>query len=287
MHRAGNDASSPVDADDAVPGENPLPQYDGGMGGAPGPNGCSGYGGAGGAASVVEIGSSSSAPTSIGTVVAGGGGGDGGSGQYALVRGQINLANYVPQSTPTSLTYGLPAGCTTSCTSHNTIETPSPLPTSPTQGQPGIAVFTLCGGSTNGNNADQYFNTGAPDSEPGCDGGGGAGGGGGAAGGSAGNVQFGSGSSDEWYGQGGSPGENSTVGLTGLSALYSYYADADTGAPTVSNTFADPGSSFDGSVVLTYASGVPGIPGGVSGTAGNGDVALQWTRAERGRRSHQ
>ncbi|MGO8826497.1 MAG: fibronectin type III domain-containing protein [Acidimicrobiales bacterium] len=278
----GNDASSPVDADDAVPGENPLPQYDGGMGGAPGPNGCSGYGGAGGAASVVEIGSSSSAPTSIGTVVAGGGGGDGGSGQYALVRGQINLANYVPQSTPTSLTYGLPAGCTTSCTSHNTIETPSPLPTSPTQGQPGIAVFTLCGGSTNGNNADQYFNTGAPDSEPGCDGGGGAGGGGGAAGGSAGNVQFGSGSSDEWYGQGGSPGENSTVGLTGLSALYSYYADADTGAPTVSNTFADPGSSFDGSVVLTYASGVPGIPGGVSGTAGNGDVALQWSAPSAG-----
>ena len=67
-------------------------------------------------------------------------------------------------------------------------------------------------------NADQFFTTSAPNSEAGCDGGGGAGGGGGAAGGSAGNDEFGSGTSDEWYGQGGSPGENSTGGLTGLSA---------------------------------------------------------------------
>ena len=99
---------------------------------------------------LVEMGSSASAPTSVGTIVAGGGGGDGGSGQYVLVRGQIGLASYVPQSTPTPITYGIPAGCTTACTSHNTIESPSPLPTDPTQGQPGIAVFTMCGGDTNG-----------------------------------------------------------------------------------------------------------------------------------------
>jgi hypothetical protein len=195
----GRDETSPSDAYDAAAGVNPLTQYDGGMGGAPGFNGCSGYGGAGGAATAVEIGTSASAPTSLGTIVAGGGGGDGGSGQYILVKGQIGLASYVPQTTPTPVTYGLPAGCTTACTSHNTIESPTPLSGLPTQGQAGIAVFTQCGGDTTGNNADQFFTTSAPNSEAGCDGGGGAGGGGGAAGGSAGNDEFGSGSSDEWY----------------------------------------------------------------------------------------
>ena len=246
------------------------------MGGAPGFNGCSGYGGAGGAASVVEVGSSASSPTSVGTVVAGGGGGDGGSGQYSLVRGQIGLASYVPQSTPTPITYGIPAGCTTSCTSHNTIESPSPLPAFPTLGQAGTAVFTMCGGDTNGNSADQFFNTGAPNNEAGCDGGGGAGGGGGAAGGAAGNDEFGSGSSDEWYGQGGSPGENDTGGFPGLTAVDSFYSDADTGVPSGTGTFADPGAAFDGSVVITYATGIPAAPTSVAGSAGNGTVALQW-----------
>ena len=189
-----------------------------GDGRRPGPNGCSGYGGVrrrghgGRGRELVER------PTSIGTVVAGGGGGSGGSGQYTLVRGQISLASYVPQSTPTPITYGIPAGCTGSgCTSHTTIESPSPLPTDATQGQQGIAVFTMCGGSTRRRTADQYFNADAPAGEAGCDGGGGAGGGGGAAGGAAGDDQFGSGSSDEWYGQGGSPGENSTGGIAGLT----------------------------------------------------------------------
>jgi titin len=272
----GHDASSPTDSQDATGGESPLPQYDGGMGGADGTNGGSGYGGAGGAATTIEIGSSSSSPASVGTIIAGGGGGDGGSGQYTLVRGQIGLGYYVAPTTPTPLTYGLPAGCTTNCTSYNTIETPTPLPTYATQGQAGIAVFTMCGGSTSNNNADQYFNTGAPNSEPGCDGGGGAGGGGGAAGGSAGQVQFGSGSSDEWYGQGGSPGQNSTGGFSGLTSLYSYYSDTNTGRPSGINTFADPGAAFDGSVSITYSTGVPNAPTSVAGTAGNGNVALQW-----------
>ncbi len=277
----GADASSPVDADDAVGGINPLTQYDGGMGGAPGPNGCSGYGGAGGAATAIEVGSSSSAPTSVGTIIAGGGGGSGGSGQYYAVRGQISLSTYAAQSSPTSITYGIPAGCTTNCTSHNTIADPTPLSAQTTQGQPGIAVFTECGGST-GSNSNQYFNANAPSGEPGCDGGGGAGGGGGASGGAAGGVQFGSASSDEWYGLGGSPGQNSTGTFTGLAALDTYYSDADTGTPTGSNTFADPGSSYDGSVSLTYSTGVAGIPTGVSGTAGNANVALQWTAPNQG-----
>jgi titin len=273
---AGRDEQSPTDPYDAAAGVNPLGQYDGGMGGAPGYNGCSGYGGAGGAATAVEVGSSPSAPTTVGTIVAGGGGGDGGSGQYVLVRGQIGLASYVPQTTPTPITYGIPAGCTTACTSHNTIESPTALPANPTQGQPGIAVFTMCGGDTTGSNADQFFTTSAPNSEAGCDGGGGAGGGGGAAGGSAGNDEFGSGSSDEWYGQGGSPGENSTGGLVGLSADYAYYADTDTGVPSGTDTFADPGAQFDGSVTITYSTGVPAAPTAVAGTPGNGSLALQW-----------
>jgi hypothetical protein len=208
--------------------------------------------------------------------VAAGGGGDGGSGQYALVRGQIGLASYVPQATPTAITYGIPAGCTTACTSHNTIESPTPLSTLPTQGQPGVAVFTQCGGDTTGSSADQFFTTSAPNSEAGCDGGGGAGGGGGAAGGSAGNDEFGSGSSDEWYGQGGSPGENSTGGLSGLSAIYAFYADTDTGVPSGTGTFADPGAAFDGSVTITYSTGVPSAPTSVAGTPGNASLALQW-----------
>ena len=272
----GQDAGSPVDPYDAVAGVNPLSQYDGGLGGAPGPNGCSGYGGAGGAATAVEVGASSSSPTSIGTIVAGGGGGDGGSGQYTLVRGQIGLASFVAPTTPTAITYGSPAGCTSSCT-YSTIESPTSLPASPTQGQPGIAVFTMCGGSTNANNADQYFNTGAPTGEAGCDGGGGAGGGGGAVGGSAGNVQFGSGTSDEWYGQGGSPGQNSTGGFAGLTSLDEYYADTNTGKPSGTGTFADPGAQFDGSVTITYNTGVASAPGSLAGTPGNSDVALQWS----------
>jgi predicted RNA-binding protein with TRAM domain len=278
----GLDASSPVDANDAPGGINPLTQYDGGMGGAPGPNGCSGYGGSGGAATAVEVGSSSSAPTSIGTVVAAGGGGSGGSGQYALVRGQISLASYVPQSTPSPITYGLPAGCSGGgCSSHNTIESPSPLPTDATQGQQGIAVFTMCGGSLDADTSNQYFNADAPSGEAGCDGGGGAGGGGGLAGGAAGNDQFGSGSSDEWYGQGGSPGENSTGSIAGLTGVDAYYSGADSGAPSGTNTFVDPGSIYDGSVVITYSTGIPGIPT-VSGTAGNQSVGLQWTAPSAG-----
>ena len=77
-----------------------------------------------------------------------------------------------------------------------------------TDGQEGITVATVC------NNAPY----------PGCDGGGGGAGGGGATGGAKGDVQFGSESSNEWYGYGGYPGQNSTGGLAGLSAAFAALA---------------------------------------------------------------
>lgn len=115
--------------------------------------------------------------------------------------------------------------------------------TTTTVGQNGITVATVCG------TAGQ------------CDGGSSGGGGGGAQGGAQGQIQFGSGSSDEWYGYGGSPGQNSTASLDGLSAYYSYYA----------------GNNAPGSVVISYNTGAPAAVTGVSGTAGNGSVNLIWT----------
>jgi len=94
-----------------------------------------------------------------------------------------------------------------------------------------------------------------------CDGGGGAGGGGGLQGGSAGLVEFGSGSSDEWFGLGGYPGESSTSGLSGLSAQYNYYSN----------------DNANGSVVLSYSTGAPSAPTSVNGAPGNTNVALYWS----------
>ena len=69
-------------------------------------------------------------------------------------------------------------------------------------GQNGITVAAVC------NNAPA----------PGCDGGGSGGGGGGTQGGAQGAVEFGSGTSNEWFGYGGYPGQSDTAGLTGLSS---------------------------------------------------------------------
>jgi titin len=114
-----------------------------------------------------------------------------------------------------------------------------------TNGQAGIDVYAACSvpGSTS------------------CDGGGGAGGGGGAQGGSQGLVEFGSGTSDEWFGLGGYPGENSVGGLSGLSASYSFYADDES----------------NGSVTVSYSTGVPGAPSGVGGAPGNSSASIYWT----------
>ncbi|GAA3731331.1 hypothetical protein GCM10022239_04910 [Leifsonia bigeumensis] len=93
------------------------------------------------------------------------------------------------------------------------------------------------------------------------DGGGSGGGGGGAQGGAQGQIEFGAGTSNEWYGFGGSVGQNSTASLAGLTASYQYYS---------SNGLA-------GSVVISYTTGAPAAPSAVSGTAADGSVHLIWT----------
>ena len=93
------------------------------------------------------------------------------------------------------------------------------------------------------------------------DGGGSGGGGGGAQGGATGDIQFGAGTSNEWYGFGGSVGQNSTGSLSALVSSYQYYSDNVT----------------DGSIVISYTTGSPAAPTAVSGMAGSGAVSLIWT----------
>ncbi|MBW4033519.1 MAG: hypothetical protein HIU88_12800 [Acidobacteria bacterium] len=93
------------------------------------------------------------------------------------------------------------------------------------------------------------------------DGGASGGGGGGAQGGAQGQIQFGAGTSNEWYGFGGSVGQNSTASFPGLTASYQYYSD----------------NGAAGSVVISYTTGSPSAPSAVSGTAANGSVNLIWT----------
>jgi DNA-binding beta-propeller fold protein YncE/outer membrane protein OmpA-like peptidoglycan-associated protein len=113
---------------------------------------------------------------------------------------------------------------------------------SSTDGQAGISVFNACVGASS------------------CDGGGGAGGGGGAQGGAQGLVEFGSGQSNEWFGLGASPGQNATGSLSGLSAQYQYYS----------------GDGANGSVTISYATGLPGAPTNVTPVAGPSSVSLTW-----------
>jgi titin len=94
-----------------------------------------------------------------------------------------------------------------------------------------------------------------------CDGGGGGAGGGGVQGGAQGSEQFGSGDSNEWYGYGGYPGQNTTGSVSGLTASYDYY----------------PGNSGHGSITIGYSTGAPGAPTSVNGLAGNASAALSWT----------
>lgn len=105
----------------------------------------------------------------------------------------------------------------------------------------------------------------APRPDNRCDGGGGAGGGGGAAGGARGVVEFGAGNHTEWYGLGGYPGANSNGGYSTLSTNYEYY------------TYSQASTKQHGSVTISFSTGVPNAPTGLSGTASNGGVELYWT----------
>jgi titin len=240
---AGIEDWTQADSNNAVGGTNPLGGYAGGAGGSPGPDGCSGYGGSGGAASVIYVGTSNN-DASIAKIVAGGSGGSGGSGQYSETVGQISLSTYSGRTDTTS-TSGQP-GEYTSYACYN-----------------GILPSSFPGGSgvyPNSKNLLPLRIT----SDQRCDGGGGAGGGGGAQGGAQGSLQYGAGvarSAPEFFGHGANPGQNSTGGSSGLTAIYQYYSN----------------NNANGSAVISYSSGVPNPPTGVNGTAGSGLVNLYWT----------
>jgi YVTN family beta-propeller protein len=111
-----------------------------------------------------------------------------------------------------------------------------------TDGQAGISVYNACVGASS------------------CDGGGGAAGGGGLQGGAQGLVEFGSGQSNEWFGLGGSPGENSTGAVSGLNAQYQFYD----------------GDGANGSVAISYATGLPGIPTNVVAMPATSTTGVTW-----------
>lgn len=119
-----------------------------------------------------------------------------------------------------------------------------------TSGQPGLYTAHSCrAGIVNGS---------VVTSDGRCDGGGGAGGGGGALGGLRGSIEYGAGigSAPEWFGAGANPGSNSTSGIAELTDSYLYTAT----------------NNGNGSVVISYTSGVPGAPTGVSGSPVNTGV---------------
>ena len=124
-----------------------------------------------------------------------------------------------------------------------------------TSGQPGLYTAYSCRAGIIGGTVIT--------SDGRCDGGGGAGGGGGAQGGLRGSIEYGAGIGDapEWFGAGANPGSNSTSGIAELTASYLYTAT----------------NNGNGSVVISYTSGVPGIPTGVSGSPANAGVNLVWT----------
>jgi titin len=116
--------------------------------------------------------------------------------------------------------------------------------TTSTNGQTGINAYDRCAQVTCSND----------------DGGGSGGGGGGAQGGAQGQIEFGAGTSNEWFGYGGSVGQNSTAGRSGLTTSYQYVAANGT----------------NGSITISYETGAPSAPSAVRGVAGISSVALEW-----------
>ena len=127
----------------------------------------------------------------------------------------------------------------------STYANPVVTPTPSTNGEQGKYVYRACIEAGQGR----------------CDGGGGAGGGGGYVGGGRGLLEFGQGSLTEWFGHGGSPGTNFTNSYPGLAASYVYSAT----------------NNSNGSIVITYSSGTPGQPTGLTAAAGNTSADLYWT----------
>ncbi|CAN2212917.1 Fibronectin type III [Candidatus Nanopelagicaceae bacterium] len=228
-------------------GTNPFGGYGGGWGGAVGPQGSSGGGGGGGAASVVKIGTLVS-PSAVATIVAGGGGGSGGSGNGqpgSIYKSQICtypfsncLQGGVGQKSFAPITGAYPSNFSPLFPNGDT-----------TNGQ-------------NGWNAYGRWWLDTPNTSGSYDGGGGGAGGGGARGGARGTSEYGRNGTVEWFGAtGGSPGENSTSGLGGLTASYS----------TISGQVRTAGS-----VVISYETGSPTAPLTPNGTPGNAMVRVYW-----------
>lgn len=115
--------------------------------------------------------------------------------------------------------------------------------------------------STNGERGKYTYRACIEAAQGRCDGGGGAGGGGGYVGGGRGVLEFGQGSYTEWFGHGGSPGTNFTNSFAGVTESYIYSAT----------------NNANGSVVITYSSGTPGQPTGLTASAGNTSADLYWT----------
>ncbi|CAN7145333.1 fibronectin type III domain-containing protein [Microbacterium sp. LjRoot45] len=116
--------------------------------------------------------------------------------------------------------------------------------TTSTNGQTGINAYDRCAQVTCSND----------------DGGGSGGGGGGAQGGIQGQIEFGAGTSNEWFGYGGSVGQNSTAGRSGLTTSYQYVA----------------ANSTNGSITISFETGAPSAPSAVRGVGGISSVALEW-----------
>ena len=114
--------------------------------------------------------------------------------------------------------------------------------------------------TTNGSNGLSVYQLCHDPSASSCDGGAGAGGGGGAIGGDHGDVQFGSGASNEWYGLGAYPGSNATAGQSGLKGDYVYYAD----------------NNRSGSISISFFNGLPGAPLNVNSLGAGSTVYTSW-----------
>ncbi|MFS0853406.1 fibronectin type III domain-containing protein [Microbacterium sp. 179-I 3D4 NHS] len=137
----------------------------------------------------------------------------------------------------------------------------------PTRGRGADSTF-IARTDAAGTDGQRGLNAGDACKAVGCandDGGGSGGGGGGAIGGAQGRIEFGAGTSNEWFGYGGSVGSNSTADIATLTSSYEYLAS----------------NSGNGSIVIRYQTGTAAAPSAPQGVVGDGTVALSWNAPTR------
>ncbi|WP_336661024.1 fibronectin type III domain-containing protein [Leucobacter sp. USHLN153] len=133
----------------------------------------------------------------------------------------------------------------------------------PTRGRPADGTFVGRSDTPNATDGQTGMDAGIACAASSCtndDGGGSGGGGGGAVGGKQGAVEFGAGTSNEWFGYGGSVGQNATASFAGLTASYEYV----------------PSNSHPGSIEIRYVTGTSEAPAAPQATAGNSSASLTW-----------